>query len=205
MATAGLLGNVARVSGVDDNAAFAYLDDDPAYVFGAAPGVHIEKAINAINPLAPTGPRGRRRPRQGVRARHPGRVDVPRHEHREHRGARSPASSTTTARRTSSDDDFTPRYVSGDTDGDGFLDLGEVWLYTSVGAVVHNSVLGRYYNLGTVTALEPRTAQTVGDDDAATYMGVGRGRRPDAGLLEEQRREPGGVGVAAHPGRHARL
>ena len=30
-------------------------------------------------------------------------------------------------------DDFTPVYVHGDTNGDGLLDPGEVWLYTLAG------------------------------------------------------------------------
>ena len=114
---------------------------DPAY----RPGDHAlasrSKAINAADPLMPDA-RGTRRsgPRPVAARGHPGRLDLPGlrsgrragqgHVHpRRRRDAGEPA------------DDFTPTPVLqagtnlniGDTNKNGLLDPGEVWLYTSAG------------------------------------------------------------------------
>ena len=47
-------------------------------------------------------------------------------------------------------DDFVPVYVSGDTDRDGLLDVGEIWVFTSRGVITYRVVPGPYTN--TVTA-----------------------------------------------------
>ena len=47
-------------------------------------------------------------------------------------------------------DDFVPVYVSGDTDADGLLDVGEIWVFTSRGVITYRVVPGPYTN--TVTA-----------------------------------------------------
>ena len=43
-------------------------------------------------------------------------------------------------------DDFHPEYVSGDTNGNGLLDPGEVWLYTSAGVETYQATAALYGN-----------------------------------------------------------
>ena len=61
----------------------------------------------------------------------------------------------TTARCTNLADDFTPTYLSGDTDGDGLLDVGETWLYRATGM----AVAGPYRNVATVIGRLAATGQ----------------------------------------------
>ena len=77
-------------------------------------------------------------------------------------------------------DDFSPIYVSGDTDGDGMVDLGEVWLFTSSGVVSATAGTESYVNVATVTATDLRTGNTVSDSDAAHYAvsASGMGKTP---------------------------
>ena len=63
-------------------------------------------------------------------------------------------------------DDFTPRYVSGDTDGDGLLDQGETWVFTSQGVVAYNVRPGLYINTVTVEASARNGVTTA---DTATH------------------------------------
>ena len=80
-------------------------------------------------------------------------------------------------------DDFKPRYLSGDTDGNGALGLDEVWLYTSVGAtkVLGGTIpsatttvkAGHYVNTATVTvASKDDVTLTATDTDKANYFGT---------------------------------
>jgi hypothetical protein len=70
-------------------------------------------------------------------------------------------------------DDFTPKYVSGDTNHDGLLEPGEVWLYTSSGVANANTtaIVGPYENTASVTGTIPNTSQTVTSSDVANYFG----------------------------------
>src|SRR5690606_30307012 len=79
-------------------------------------------------------------------------------------------------------DDFAPRYVSGDVDSDGLLDLDEVWLFTSVGATLLTTGMplpsltaqpGLYTNSGRVqaTTVGGTSPQTVTATDPANYFG----------------------------------
>ena len=52
-------------------------------------------------------------------------------------------------------DDFTPRLLSGDTDGDGLLDLNETWMFTSEGVVVVRAAPGIHTNTVTVEVVTP--------------------------------------------------
>ncbi|MFW5664967.1 MAG: DUF7507 domain-containing protein, partial [Coleofasciculus sp.] len=68
-------------------------------------------------------------------------------------------------------DDFTPTYVSGDTDGDNILDVGETWTYEASGT----STAGEYSNLGTVTGNytdDLGNTENVTDDDPSNYFGA---------------------------------
>ena len=53
VAPVGLFGNVATVSARDSQNKLTY-DDDPAFLFGAVVGVHVEKYVNGDD--ADTGP-----------------------------------------------------------------------------------------------------------------------------------------------------
>ena len=64
-------------------------------------------------------------------------------------------------------DDFMPVLVSGDTDGDGLLDPGEVWLFVATATVQE----GLHTNLATVTAMDPTTGAEADDRDPANYVG----------------------------------
>ena len=64
-------------------------------------------------------------------------------------------------------DDFTPAYVSGDVNGNGKLDPGEIWTFTATGPVL----LGSHTNHVVVQA-SPATGSPVADDATATYLGT---------------------------------
>ena len=64
-------------------------------------------------------------------------------------------------------DDFTPVYVSGDTNGNGKLDPGEVWLYRATGT----AVLGQYTNTVDVQVVTS-TGTTATATDKANYLGT---------------------------------
>jgi Ca2+-binding RTX toxin-like protein len=59
-------------------------------------------------------------------------------------------------------DDFAPEYVSGDTDGDGLLDMGETWHYTSQPVVDYVAQPGPYTNTVTVEASAGNGATAAG-------------------------------------------
>lgn len=70
-------------------------------------------------------------------------------------------------------DDFAATYVSGDTNGNAILDLGETWLFTSPAAETLTVAAGQYRN--TATALgTPVTPDSIplADQDAASLFGV---------------------------------
>ena len=133
--------------------------------------VSIAKAVNALNPLAPTeiedadGPSDAGALRRATvvftyLVRNTGnirvRVDKVDRDRRRPRHARVAG------------DDFSAVYVSGDPNGDGWLDLGETWLFRSPTLVGQRR---SYTNTGTVTGSEPRTSQTVTASDIARYFG----------------------------------
>src|SRR4030095_9799600 len=72
-------------------------------------------------------------------------------------------------------DDFEPVYVSGDTNGDGFLDVGETWIYTSQGVVDYSVVPGPYTNTVVVEAFEQNggtTADTAENRHVGSEVGI---------------------------------
>ena len=64
-------------------------------------------------------------------------------------------------------DDFNPAFSSGDTNGNGKLDLGETWIYSAVRTVV----AGQHTHSGTATASDS-IAQAVLSSDPTNYLGV---------------------------------
>ncbi|MDJ0843839.1 MAG: SdrD B-like domain-containing protein [Crocosphaera sp.] len=64
-------------------------------------------------------------------------------------------------------DDFAPTFVGGDTDGDGKLDVGEVWEYEATRTVTE----GQYSNIGMVTGHAPN-GTIVMDMDPSNHFGL---------------------------------
>ena len=73
-------------------------------------------------------------------------------------------------------DDFLPTFVSGDTNGDGLLDVGETWTYTATGV----AIAGQYSNDAVVDGTGPDTVNPDGttepgipvdDNDPSHYFG----------------------------------
>ncbi len=110
-APAGWFENIAKVSGVANG--INVYDDDPAWIYGAAPDIKLVKAVNAVDPWHPTPTEDANgTARAARRGRLAGRVHLSDQQPRQHRPqhlpprARPPAtpsrgsSATTTARRT---------------------------------------------------------------------------------------------------------
>jgi len=68
---------------------------------------------------------------------------------------------------TDSRTEVSPVYVSGDTNGDNWLQVGEVWTYQATGI----AVAGQYSNIGTVVGTPP-TGPNVTDSDPSHYFGL---------------------------------
>jgi hypothetical protein len=66
-------------------------------------------------------------------------------------------------------DDFSPTRISGDTDGDNQLDVGETWIYQATRTVT----LGAYSNSATVTADDPNLTDVTATD-LSSHVGVNR-------------------------------
>ncbi len=65
----------------------------------------------------------------------------------------------------------TPAYVSGDTNGNGYLQPTETWVFEAAGT----AVFGNYANTGTVTAVSNDSAghfRTTTASDSSSYTGV---------------------------------
>ena len=161
--------NVARARGSAGGILVAA--DDIAHAFGSAPAISIAKAVNAVNPLAPTeiedanGPLTPELFATGTAVftylvRNTGNIRV--------RVDKVTGIVDDHGTPAFAGDDFSPVYVSGDTNDDGWLDLGETWLFRSVTFTVQPA---SYTNTGTVTGTEPRTSQTVTSSDIARYFG----------------------------------
>ncbi len=65
-------------------------------------------------------------------------------------------------------DDFAATYVSGDSNGNGLLDMGEIWNYTSTRTA---TMVGQYQNIATVTGRTPNGSQVTGVA-VSNYFGV---------------------------------
>jgi subtilisin-like proprotein convertase family protein len=176
--TPGPYRNVGTVTGtpVDDTGTPTgdpdVTDADPGHLFGAAPAIRVEKAINALDPRQPTAAEDADQAPGPVLAVGSGatwtyqvftegNIALSIGELRDDAGTPGDAS-----------DDFAPRSVGGDADGDGLLDPGEVWLYTSVGEVDYQVGAGPYANIARVTAVEPHTDQVVIDQDPSHHFGA---------------------------------
>jgi len=152
VASAGQYSNIGTVVGTPPTGPNV-TDNDPSHYFGLVPDmpdIKIEKATNGVDADLPTGP--------GVpigstvtwtyEITNPGNV---------------PLSNITVT----DNQGVIPVYVSGDTNNDGLLDIGETWIFEATGTAVP----GQYANIGTVVGTPP-LGPNVTDSDPSHYFGI---------------------------------
>jgi subtilisin-like proprotein convertase family protein len=171
--------NVATVTGENSDTGALLVDTDPSHYVGVGPEISVEKAINAVNPLKPSefedADSG-----SGLVPLLP--IDsavlwtylvsneslVPLADIEILDDAGTPNDPA---------DDFIPVLQSGDDNGNGVLDPGETWLYTSVGAIDYVVTEGPYTNNVYVNSTVPSTGEGVTDSDTNNHEGVNGGVR----------------------------
>src|SRR5262249_22442642 len=148
-AQAGVYGNLATVTAAGSAGTVNALDT--AYHLGTTQGIVVRKAVNAADPLQPTAAEDANDP-NSPRSLVPGSPVVWPYL------VSNPGSTPLTITGLVDDhgtstpnDNFAPRYVGGDADGDGKLDPNELWLYTSAGVVSFAAPTSLYGNTATVT------------------------------------------------------
>ncbi len=142
-------------------------DDDVAHSYGYVAGIDVEKSVNTVDADSAPG------------------IYIPTGASQTWTYTVTNTGNVALANVTLSDDagtagatgdDFAPALQSGDTDGDGQLDVGETWIYTATGT----QPAGQYTNLADVAGTPPAitapdgstTAPTpVTDDDPANSFG----------------------------------
>src|SRR5262249_769016 len=75
-------------------------------------------------------------------------------------------------------DDFEPLYVSGDTNANNRVDVGETWLYTSAGVVSHQAQAGLHGNIATLDVRASGAGSASTQDPAYSLGGP-----PPAGIV----------------------
>ena len=158
-AVAGLYTNVATVQGTVGKT--TYYDNDPASYFGWVAGLQIDKATNGVDAdsapgliLAVGSP-----VIWTYQVSNTGNIPL----------AISVRDDFGTSSNVS--DDFSPKYVSGDTNGNGKIDPNEIWLFTSQGVVTYAVKQGQYVNDATVSATAP-DGSSVTSIAASYHFGV---------------------------------
>jgi hypothetical protein len=113
-------------------------DTDPSHYFGYRGQIDVEKSTNSVDADNPTGPRVAvgGTVTWTYLVTNPGNVPLA-----------SVAVSDDNGTPDFPDDDFRPAYVSGDTDGDGALDLEETWTYQATAV----AQAGQYGAIATAT------------------------------------------------------
>jgi uncharacterized repeat protein (TIGR01451 family) len=143
-------GQYENVGDVTADSPFGFVaDDDPSHYFGSAPGIHIVKLTNGDDANTLPGPSIE----EG-----------------------DPVTWTYVVTNTGNvplqnvvvtdDQQGTVSSFTGDTNGNGLLDLSETWTYT----LTDTAQDGPYSNIGTVNAESP-ISQPVMDDDPSNYTG----------------------------------
>ena len=149
-ALAGQQTNTGTVTGQDANTGTTVTDSNPANYFGDAPAINIVKFVNGQDADLPPGP---------------------------HVAVGSTLTFTYVVTNTGNvplanvvvTDDKLGAITSftGDTNGNGLLDLTETWTYTQTAT----ALAGQQTNTGTVSAQDANTGTTVSDDNLANYFG----------------------------------
>ncbi len=158
LAPEGLYGNLVTLETCVVGSSLCGVDDDPAFLFGVVLGVDVEKATNGEDADTGYGP-------TLIAGSDVTWTYVVRNTGN-HAGAVTLVDDNGTPDEAT--DDFAPSYLDGDTNGNGLLDLDEVWTYTAAST----AVVGQYRNLATITMVEARTALTATDSDPSAYYGL---------------------------------
>ncbi|MGH3049730.1 MAG: beta strand repeat-containing protein [Gaiellaceae bacterium] len=154
----GLNGNLATVT------AGAYGSTDAAWYFGVTDGITIKKATNAADPLHPTVLEEGDTPQQELYL-DPGAPVM-----WTYRVTNTGNSSLEGVTISDTSGTFPLTLLSGDN-GNGLLDPGETWLYTSAPSV-YDVVAGQYLSSATVTATDTKLGAAVSASDASDHFGA---------------------------------
>jgi hypothetical protein len=199
----------ARAAGtvVGSQPALTVMATDPANYFGSAPGVRIVKAINATDPNHPTAIEDANTAPGPAFVKgtsviwtyqvfNTGNVPVSITSLKDNNG--TPTVTT---------DDWSPApvlsggYNVGDLNHNNLLDTNEVWLYTSQGVKNYTVAIGQYSNIGTVTAQDPNTSQTVAASDVNYHWGQSKGEGLTPGFWKNNADSNGAVAWPRFPDR----
>ncbi|WP_049890919.1 DUF7507 domain-containing protein [Methanohalobium evestigatum] len=146
----GQYANLGNVTGqYSNNITIDVTDEDPSHYFGVNVSIDIEKSTNGDDADTPTGPE------IGVgdtvtwnyTVTNTGNVNL------------------SSVEVTDNVDGVNPTFVSGDTNGDGYLNVTETWIYNATGIAEE----GQYFNIGNVTGEYEDTNVT--DEDPSHYIG----------------------------------
>jgi hypothetical protein len=163
---AGLQGNLATVTYVAGTT--TYGATDPAWYFGVSDSITVKKATDATTPLSPTTAQEGDGTGPGQQLILPVGTPVT-WTYRVTNTGNSPLNTITIA---DSSGSFAPHFVSGDTNGNGALDPGETWLYTSSGVFSYSVVAGQYLSSATVTGTDAHLSSTkVSSSDPSDHFG----------------------------------
>jgi hypothetical protein len=149
VAVAGQYANIGEACGVGLDG-LTYCDTDPSHYFGFVGGIDIEKATNGFDADDPPGPF----------------ITVGTQVVWTYTITNPGDTSVLIASVTDNIPGVVPEYVSGDADGDGFLDSNEIWLYSDTGVAQE----GQYANLGEV-CVAAVNGETYCDSDPSHYFG----------------------------------
>jgi uncharacterized repeat protein (TIGR01451 family) len=142
--------NVGTVSGEDANTGTTVTDNNSANYFGNTPAIHIVKFVNGDDADTPPGP------------------PVPVGSTLTFTYVVTNTGNSPLANVVVSDDKLGPiTSFTGDTNGNGLLDLTETWTYTATAT----ALAGQQTNIGTVTGHDTITGATVTDNNPANYFG----------------------------------
>jgi uncharacterized repeat protein (TIGR01451 family) len=146
----GLYENTATVTGVDAAGA-SHTDIDPSHYRGVVPGIFVQKLTNGVDADNPPG----------VQV---GQEDQVTWTYAVTTGGHPTADITVV------DDDIgvTPVYVSGDTNNNGILEFGEVWIYQATGTAEQ----AQYANVGTADGYDQIDELDVQATDPSNYQMV---------------------------------
>lgn len=155
-ATAGQYANIGTATGTPPSGP-PVQDTDPSHYFGVnpqeadRPGITVVKYTNGQDANTPTGP-----------AVEVGTTVTWTYEVR---NTGNVALSNVSV--TDNIPGVNPTFVSGDTNGNNQLDLGEVWLFRATGV----ATAGQYSNIGTAVG-QPPSGGPVSDTDPSHYLGL---------------------------------
>lgn len=152
-AVAGQFNNTGTVTATAEFGASVDASDTSSY-FGSAPGIGLSVETNGPGELPSDGP-------------YINATDAVTWTYTVTNAGNVPLSTITV------DDDqsgVTPGFVSGDTNGDSRLDIGETWLYTASGVAEVSAVGSPYANEGTASGRDPIGVEAR-KSDTSSYFG----------------------------------